>query len=177
VACSRSRPPPPFKVLHLRLTSRLILLENETSHRIQTQLYRPLIPSFVFVVNAFSICTRLTNVRLTRAHHWLSQACLPPPLRPFRRAPPAFGQEGPPFRRTRRSFHSLTSSPKLHVLAFDHLTSLDIFSPPNIYAVTLRASSHAPHSSYMSPDRILGSGLRFLLVRKLTPSHFLSVHG
>src|SRR5579863_2748872 len=42
----------------------------------QTYLYP--IPLFChFVVNGFSICTHVTNVRLARRHHWLSQACLP----------------------------------------------------------------------------------------------------
>jgi hypothetical protein len=73
------------------------------SHRHKYVSYRTPY-SVIFVVNAFSICTHLTNVRPTRAHHWLSQACLPPSLRRFLRAPPLLagkahqsGARGVPF--------------------------------------------------------------------------------
>jgi hypothetical protein len=83
----------------------------------QTHLYP--IPLFRhFVVNAFSICTHLTNVRLARKHHWLSQACLhlhyglsSERLPHLARKVHDSGPRGVPF--------TATPSPKLRVLVYD----------------------------------------------------------
>ena len=58
-------------------SKRPILLGKELLIGTNTSLPDPLFRHF-FVVNAFSICMHLTNVRLTHIHHWLPQACLPP---------------------------------------------------------------------------------------------------
>jgi len=88
-------------------------------------------------------------VRPTRAHHWLSQACLPPSLRRFLRAPPLLagkahqsGARGVPF----TAFH-----PHPGCMSSPVITLLDTSSPPNDYAVTLHTSSHASPSHTFVP--------------------------
>jgi len=98
--------------------TRLIILGNELPIGSNTSFTDPLFRHLSSAI-AFSICAQLTNVRITRSLLAIS-TLLNPPLR-LLRASPRFGWESSSRWRTRHSFHSSTSSLKLHVVDCDHL--------------------------------------------------------
>jgi hypothetical protein len=109
----------------------------------------------------------LTNVRLARRHHWLFRACLPlhygfssERLLLLAEKAHDFGPRGVPF----TALHPHPSCMSSSAIIF-----LDAFSPSNDYAVMLHTSHAHPILTYLSADLVLGPGLSFRPLRKLTP--------
>jgi len=171
-ACFRSSPSHPTEYMrlhlapHTRQNSAFFWEMNFSS--VQIRLHW--VPySVMFVLDAFSICTHLTNVRLSRTRLAITSLLMPfittfPPSVSHSR----LDWKGSSLVRTGVPLHSLTSSLKLHVVACDHLS---VHYPPQLGTPDLtrtftriRVSQIWIASRSRGPDYMLGA-------RKLTPSN------